>query len=105
MIAFVAVLPEWLSSPQEDQEVNDGDRVELRCMADGEPRPNITWTFNGKETLPPGSNKLAEGNLVLPSVSKSPEYEGEYTCTAQNAAGMINATTTLTIKGKWGFIP
>ncbi|KAJ7323720.1 hypothetical protein OS493_031137 [Desmophyllum pertusum] len=59
-----------------DQALNKGDITSLNCTADGNPRPNITWT------------KVSDNSAVsFPLTITGKENEGQYRCTAQNGVG------------------
>ena len=62
-----------------------GSTVRLPCVAESDLRPTITWTKDGKSSLP----VLMNGSLVLPNFKKS--HEGSYTCKATNALTTIEA--------------
>ncbi|XP_068726157.1 immunoglobulin superfamily member 10-like [Montipora capricornis] len=62
-----------------------GSTVQLPCAAESELRPTITWTKDGKSSLPSYSN----GTLLLENIKKS--HEGSYTCRATNALKTIQA--------------
>ena len=63
--------------------------VRLPCVAESDLRPTITWTKDGKSSLPVDSKVLLNGTLVLQNVKKS--HEGSYTCRATNALITIEA--------------
>ena len=60
-----------------------GSTVRLPCVAESDLKPIITWTKDGKSSLPVDSNVLRNGTLVLENIKKS--HEGSYTCRATNA--------------------
>ena len=62
-----------------------GSTVHLPCVAESDLRPTITWTKDGKSSLP----VLMNGSLVLQNVKKF--HEGSYTCRATNALTTIEA--------------
>ena len=66
-----------------------GSRVHLPCLAESDLRPTITWTKDGKPSLPVKSNVLQNGTLVINNIKKS--HEGSYTCKATNALKTIEA--------------
>ncbi|XP_068726896.1 uncharacterized protein [Montipora capricornis] len=68
-----------------------GSTVRLPCAAESELRPTITWTKDGKSSLPSYSN----GTLVLENIKKS--HEGSYTCRATNALTTIQANVKIDI--------
>ena len=69
--------------PQEVTPAQFGSSVRLPCIAESDLRTIITWTKDGKSTLPVDSNVLLNGTLVLQNIKKS--HEGSYTCRATNA--------------------
>jgi hypothetical protein len=42
-------MPYWRQNKKPaDKEVDEDDNVEFECQADGNPRPDITWSINGE---------------------------------------------------------
>ena len=66
--------------------------VPLPCLAESDLKPMITWTKDGKSSLPVDSDVLQNGTLILRNIKKS--HEGSYTCKA------TNTLTTLETKVK-----
>ena len=66
-----------------------GSSVHLPCVAESDLRPTITWTKEGKTSLPVESNILQNGTLVINNIKKL--HEGSYTCKATNALTTIEA--------------
>ena len=73
------------------QEVTPGIglTVRLPCVAEMDPTPTITWTKDGKSSLPVDSHVLLNGTLVLQNIKKS--HEGYYTCRTTNALTTVEA--------------
>ncbi|PIO36961.1 hypothetical protein AB205_0084580 [Aquarana catesbeiana] len=69
-----------------------GSSVRLKCIASGNPRPEITWLKDNKplSTQEIGENKKKKWTLNLKSLK--PEDSGKYTCQVFNRVGQINAT-------------
>ncbi|XP_047740978.1 immunoglobulin superfamily member 10 [Hyalella azteca] len=85
--------PSMNSSSPSVQHVVKGQRLRLYCSADGNPRPEIRWTF--EDGAPPaGAVKDQAGNLVLEHVDRL--VEGQYVCTAENGIGSA-ATATMKV--------
>ena len=75
--------------PQEVTPGKFGSTVRLPCVAESDLRPTITWTKDGKSSLPVDSHVLLNGTLVLQNIKKS--HEGYYTCKATNALTTVEA--------------
>uniref|UniRef100_A0A3Q3FVI7 Ig-like domain-containing protein n=1 Tax=Labrus bergylta TaxID=56723 RepID=A0A3Q3FVI7_9LABR len=69
--------------------------LELRCEAQGNPDPSLTWTRNGKDLT---VGLLPTGSLKIQSPTKVDE--GLYTCTARNRLGSSSLSSWLQITGK-----
>ncbi|KAM6923837.1 matrix-remodeling-associated protein 5 [Xenentodon cancila] len=80
-----------------------GTAVMLQCVANGIPKPDISWTLPGRTTLLPhnrytvqgGIHMTEEGNLVIqnPVLTNS----GIYKCNAKNALGTDFKSTYLQV--------
>uniref|UniRef100_A0A3Q3G1V6 Ig-like domain-containing protein n=1 Tax=Labrus bergylta TaxID=56723 RepID=A0A3Q3G1V6_9LABR len=69
--------------------------LELRCEAQGNPDPSLTWTRNGKDLT---VGLLPTGSLKIQSPTKVDE--GLYTCTARNRLGSSSLSSWLQITVK-----
>ena len=63
--------------------------VPLPCLAESDLKTIITWTKDGKSSLPVDSDVLQNGTLILRNIKKS--HGGSYTCRATNALTTIEA--------------
>lgn len=75
--------PKFIVEP-EAKNVTVNELVEMTCEADGVPKPQIQWFFNGKET---GQTDTGIGKLKLKSASKA--NSGNYACYATNKHGFV----------------
>ncbi|XP_078367563.1 roundabout homolog 3-like [Oculina patagonica] len=66
-----------------------GSSVHLPCVAVSDLRTTISWTKDGKSSIPVESNILQNGTLLIQNIKKS--HEGSYTCRANNALSTIEA--------------
>ena len=69
--------------------------VPLPCLAESDLKTIITWTKDGKSSLPVDSDVLQNGTLILRNIKKS--HEGSYTCRATNALTTIEAEVKINV--------
>ena len=75
--------------PQEVTPSMLGSSVQLPCVAESDLRTTLTWTKDGKSSLPAESSVLHNGTLLIQNIKKS--HEGSYSCKATNALSTIEA--------------
>ncbi|XP_016006515.1 nexilin isoform X2 [Rousettus aegyptiacus] len=90
----------WFKKPLRNTSVVDSEPVRFTVKVTGEPKPEITWWFEG-EILQDGEDYqyIERGEtycLYLPETF--PEDEGEYMCKAVNNKGSAASTCILTIE-------
>ena len=76
----------------------EADKVEFKCQADGSPPPRYSWVdWEGRDVRQREGCKVDEisGTMTLFSVER--RDGGEYTCRAENNAGIIEATASLAV--------
>ena len=66
-----------------------GSTIRLPCVAESDLRSSITWTRDGKTSLPANSNVLQNNTLVLHNIKRA--HQGSYTCRATNTLTSIEA--------------
>ena len=69
--------------------------VPLPCLAESDLKTIITWTKDGKPSLPVDSDVLQNGTLILRNIKKS--HEGSYTCKATNALTTIETKVKISV--------
>ena len=69
--------------------------LRLPCLAESDLKPTITWTKDGKPSLPVDSDVLQNGTLILRNIKKS--HEGSYTCKATNALTTIETKVKINV--------
>lgn len=76
-----------------------GSKVVLECIANGFPKPRVTWLRAGSPVVF-GSDYsiLGESNLLIESVSVA--HAGNYTCQAKSRMRKEEATATLEVHCK-----
>nr|XP_031321288.1 nexilin isoform X3 [Camelus dromedarius] len=90
----------WFKKPLKNISVVDSEPVRFTVKVTGEPKPEITWWFEG-EILQDGEDYqyIERGEthcLYLPETF--PEDEGEYMCKAVNSRGSAASSCILTIE-------
>ena len=91
----------------QEQFIQTGQKVSIRCKASGNPIPKVTWLLDNDE-LPVesrvGTNSLttAEGDVVsfVNISSVKVEDGGEYTCHAVNEVGEAYHVGRLNVYGR-----
>lgn len=77
-----------------------GSKVLIDCIADGDPRPSVTWTKDNKELKADDGYIVYEnGTLEIPSVSA--KNRGEYVCSAKSAGGEDSESTNVKVVGTY----
>jgi hypothetical protein len=76
--------------PDGNYVVKKGRKVELKCRADGNPEPSITWS-RLNNLLPSGEKRRASKTLIIDSVDR--HEAGVYVCRAHNGVGVGKAET------------
>ncbi|GAB1288245.1 Nexilin [Apodemus speciosus] len=92
----------WFKKPLRNTSVVDSEPIRFTVKVTGEPKPEITWWFEG-ELLQDGEDYqyIERGEtycLYLPETF--PEDGGEYMCKAVNNKGSAASTCILTIESK-----
>ena len=78
-----------LIPPKEVTPYSFGSTVLLPCSSESDLRTKITWTKDGKSSLPADTYFLPNGTMVLLSIKKT--HVGTYTCRVTNALSTIEA--------------
>lgn len=86
-----------------EEDVNTGDSVQLNChVSKGDKPLKITWNFHGEELsshMGITTTKIGDRSSILTIVSVMAAHSGNYTCTAQNAAGTVSYTAVVHVNG------
>ena len=77
--------------------VNESQTAILKCVADGNPTPRVTWT-KLNSSLPVGRHVTISNALIVKDVRL--EDDGLYRCRVENLLGSVNATAKLTVQSK-----
>ncbi|CAG0883608.1 unnamed protein product [Darwinula stevensoni] len=86
--------PKILEGPR-DQEVEEGGWVKFPCRSDGNPRPTVTWVFNGKRLLQLPNVRISASGLEVLRVKKN--HAGVYQCFAANGVGRATQSALLRV--------
>ncbi|XP_025057387.1 nexilin isoform X2 [Alligator sinensis] len=92
----------WFKKPLKNISVVDSEPVRFTVKITGEPKPEVTWWFEGEMLQDSEDYQYIERGdtycLYLPETF--PEDEGEYMCKAVNSRGTSASTCILTIESK-----
>uniref|UniRef100_H2MDX8 Hemicentin 2 n=1 Tax=Oryzias latipes TaxID=8090 RepID=H2MDX8_ORYLA len=72
-----------------------GSSVTLRCVANGFPKPEVTWYKNGQQLAAGNGLKMNSNQLEIIGVQISDG--GTYTCKVSNMAGQVDRTFKLAV--------
>jgi hemicentin len=78
--------------------VDTGYWADLKCISIGNPRPHVTWKFEGRpvDLTDPRFTLLNNGTLRIHDVKK--DDLGSYTCEARNSVGITSIFSWLNVK-------
>uniref|UniRef100_A0A3B4GBV6 Ig-like domain-containing protein n=1 Tax=Pundamilia nyererei TaxID=303518 RepID=A0A3B4GBV6_9CICH len=98
--------PEFLLKLPANKFLKQGESLRLECKVSGTVPLKITWFKNDTKVTDGGNYRTSfvDSVAVLELVSTSFEDDGVYTCEAQNDAGSVSCSTTLTIKDPPSFV-
>ncbi|XP_048972114.1 ADAMTS-like protein 1 isoform X2 [Canis lupus baileyi] len=97
-------LPSVLTSPLGAQLVLDpGNSALVGCPIKGHPTPNITWFHGGQPvaTVPGLTHHILAAGQILQVANLSGGSQGEFSCLAQNEAGILVQKASLVIQDYW----
>ncbi|KAJ1521159.1 hypothetical protein ONE63_002854 [Megalurothrips usitatus] len=86
--------PRIVSTSQRQNNLEQGEHVQLFCNATGFPEPKIKWTRKGRK-LPNGHREHHGSELHFSHVG--PKHSGDYVCSATNALGTVHHNFVLTV--------
>lgn len=99
----------WLSEPPEfvlklpaTKFVRQGESLRLECKVRGTAPLSVTWYKHDTKVTDGGNYRTSfvDSVAVLELHSTNFDDDGVYTCEAQNDAGSVSCSTTLTVKGQ-----
>ncbi|CAH2311079.1 nexilin isoform X1 [Pelobates cultripes] len=90
----------WFKKPLKNMSVVDGEPVRFTVKVEGEPKPTVTWWFEGEMLQDCEDYQYIERGetycLYLPETF--PEDEGEYMCKVVNSRGTAASSCILSIE-------
>ncbi|KAJ1363943.1 Twitchin [Parelaphostrongylus tenuis] len=85
----------------EDTTVRVGQQVKFNVHIDGEPPPEVQWTFNDKRVDESKVQVANEDYLSRFNINKAARNQcGKYTITATNSSGTDSVTITINVKSR-----
>ncbi|XP_067446366.1 neuronal cell adhesion molecule-like isoform X10 [Thunnus thynnus] len=85
------------SGPSSSKMVLRGQVLEMECIAEGLPTPNISWTKVSGD-FPAKRTSFLHYQKTLRIVDVSESDAGDYRCTAKNRLGSVHHTIRVTVK-------
>lgn len=97
------VKPVLISTP-EDVTVSSGSTATFFCQVSGDPLPKVTWTKEDSREMVANSGRhvLTQNGMTLTLENVTPADEGLYRCVAQNEAGRVESSATLSVHCECG---
>lgn len=82
--------------------VKQGESLRLECKVSGTAPLKMTWYKHDTKVTDGGNYRTSfvDSVAVLELLSTTFDDDGVYTCEAQNDAGSVSCSTTLTVKGQ-----
>lgn len=80
----------------ESEDLSLGDKLILRCKADGNPEGQITWYHNGIQLFRDGRISFKANQLHIFNVTL--QDNGIYSCKAINDVGSVNSNENFALK-------
>lgn len=91
--------PVFTISPQNQMATRYQNFATFDCVAAGDPKPHISWSFNGEKILISDRISLKHnGSIVIEKVENSDA--GTYSCEAENIHGKISSSVSLQVLGQ-----
>lgn len=81
-----------------DTLTDEGERLELECIANGFPTPTTYWLINGVDTRMDPTIRTVGGRLIIDSLQK--KHAGIVQCFARNEEGEVCESKLLQVKPK-----
>lgn len=92
-VVVVVGLPVFIEKPADSYHVQKGSNLEIKCSAEGDPKPIMSWTKNKKIIY---STTDQKGHLVLQNIQTSDI--GDYLCHATSCGvAMVTAKTRVSL--------
>lgn len=94
--------PEFVLKLPATKFVKRGESLRLECKVSGTAPLKVTW-YKHDTKVTDGANvrtSFVDSVAVLELLSSSFDDDGVYTCEAQNDAGSVSCSTTLSVKGQ-----
>ncbi len=98
-LLFSALLvPPSIRAGPRAMKVQVGHAIDLPCVAQGVPKPSVSWLKDGSALLDGSRYRISDEALTLNQVGLIDE--GVYTCMASNIAGQDEANIQLHVQGQ-----
>lgn len=86
-----------------EEDINVGDSIQMNChVSKGDQPVKVLWTFNGQNLtsrMALSTQEIGKRTSLLTISDVKEAHSGNYTCVAKNAAGVVNHTVVVHVKG------
>lgn len=94
-----SVAPWFTVVPKNITEVQEGFPASIHCVAEGDPRPTITWDKDGSmDGLDRSRFQILDNGTLHVSAAYKTDH-GRYGCIAGNSGGFKRLETELVVRG------
>ncbi|KAK6167247.1 hypothetical protein SNE40_021325 [Patella caerulea] len=97
-LELIVQVPPQIDSASRQYQTTVGDRIELPCDVEGNPKPWIDWSRDGRriDTREARFSILDNGSLVISDIQE--DDTGRYVCSASNVAGRDSQSRLLRVQ-------
>ena len=88
--------PAFVTRPPPEKSALAGHDLVIECQVDGDPHPNVRWSKDGG-VLESGKRIKVVAGKGLRLLNVHPTDAGVYVCIAENEAGSVEASTSVTV--------
>jgi len=97
----MSTVPPSIADSVGEYSASQGSSVRLACDVEGDPKPEVTWSRNGRRIADTDRHYLLDGGGSLKVLSVGRHDAATYACTAVNVAGLREKRVRLFVHGQF----